>query len=234
MSVTPPITPPVSHRAQKPWVAVDEFIQRTLISADEALAAALGDSAAAGLPDIQVMPAHGKLLHLLARLMHARRILELGTLGGYSTIWLARAVTPGGRVVTLELDPRHAAVARANFARAGLADVIDLREGRALDLLPRLAAQHPEPFDLSFIDADKESAPEYFDWAVRLSRRGGCVIVDNVVRDGEVADPSSRDPRVQGVRRLYDAITRDTRVSATAIQTVGAKGYDGFLLAMVL
>ena len=216
------------------WKPVDALIERTLIPSDEALAAALRASTAAGLPEIQVTPGQGKHLHLLARLMSARRILEIGTLGGYSTIWLARALPPGGRVVTLELDAAHAAVARENFARAGLQGVIDLREGRALDLLPGLAAEKPAPFDLSFIDADKESAPEYFEWCVRLSRSGAAIIVDNVVRDGEVADASSRDPRVLGIRRLYEALSRDTRVSATAIQTVGGKGYDGFLLAVVL
>jgi predicted O-methyltransferase YrrM len=224
----------LTHRADRAWIAVDHLIEDSLIPPDEALAAALRASAAAGLPDIQVTPAQGKLLHLLARLMNARRILELGTLGGYSTIWLARAIPAGGRVVTVELDARHAAIARQNFARAGLQDRIDLREGRALDVLPRLGAENAGPFDLSFIDADKESAPEYFDWAVRLSRKGAAVVVDNVVREGEVADASSGDPRVRGIRRLYAAITSDPRVSATALQTVGAKGYDGFLLASVL
>jgi predicted O-methyltransferase YrrM len=213
---------------------MDTFIERALIPADEAGAATLRASADAGLPEIQVTAAQGKLLHLLARAMNAASILEIGTLGGYSTLWLARALPPGGRIVTLELDERHAAVARAGFAGAGLADRVDLRVGRALDLLPALASGGAGPFDLSFIDADKESTPEYFDWCVRLSRRGGAIVVDNVVREGEVADESSRDPRVLGIRRLFRQVAADPRVTATAVQTVGAKGHDGFLLAVVL
>jgi predicted O-methyltransferase YrrM len=218
---------------QEPWVAVDRYIADLLVPADPALDAALEASTAAGLPAINVAPNQGKLLHLLARGIEARAILEIGTLGGYSTIWLARALPEGGRLITLEVDARHADVARANIARAGLADLVDLRLGRALDTLPRLAAEGLTPFDLIFIDADKPSVPDYFAWALKLSRRGSLIVVDNVVRDGAVADAASRDPNVQGVRRLHELIAAEPRVSATTIQTVGSKGYDGFTLALV-
>jgi predicted O-methyltransferase YrrM len=219
---------------QDQWNAVDHYLNETLVAEDEILSAAVKDSERAGLPSIQVAPNQGKLLHLLARTMGARSVLEIGTLGGYSTIWLARALPPGGCVITLEAEPRHAEVARANLARAGLANVIDLRLGRALDTLPKLAAEGRGPFDLFFIDADKPSIPEYFDWALRLSRPGSLILVDNVVRRGAVADPASDDPNVQGVRRFNERVAREPRVSATTIQTVGTKGYDGIAFALVL
>jgi predicted O-methyltransferase YrrM len=216
------------------WESVDEYIGATLVGRDRVLEAALAASDAAGLPSINVSPTHGKLLHLLARMNGARRILEIGTLAGYSTIWLARALPPSGRLVTLESVSRHAEVAQANFALAGLSDMIDLRVGPALASLPKLAEEGQGPFDLVFIDADKESNAEYFNWALALSKPGSVIVVDNVVRDGKVIDPSSRDPMVQGVRRLNDVMAAEPRVSATAIQTVGAKGYDGFAIALVL
>jgi predicted O-methyltransferase YrrM len=219
--------------SQELWTAVDRYFGDLLVPADAALEAALEASTAAGLPAIQVTPSQGKLLHLLARLVGAREILEIGTLGGYSTIWLARALPAGGRVVTLEAEPKHAEVARANLARAGVADVVDLRLGRALDTLPQLAAERRTPFDLVFIDADKPSIPEYFDWALRLARPGTAIVVDNVVRDGKVADADSDDDSVRGVRRFAEQLAREPRVSATVVQTVGAKGYDGFALAVV-
>jgi predicted O-methyltransferase YrrM len=211
------------------WIAVDRYITDLLVPSDPALDAALEDSTAAGLPHIQVSPAQGKFLHLLARLMGARRILEIGTLGGYSTIWLARALPPDGRLTTLEISPRHAEVARINVARAGFADVVDLRLGRALDTLPGLAG----PFDFIFIDADKPSNADYFTWALKLCRPGGLILIDNVIRDGAVIDAASTDADVQGVRRLNDLLETERRVSATTIQTVGSKGYDGFTLAVV-
>jgi predicted O-methyltransferase YrrM len=216
------------------WTAVDQYITDLLVHSDPALDAALADSAAAGLPAINVTPNLGKLLHILARVQGARTILEVGTLGGYSTIWLARALPPGGRLVTLEVDPKHAAVARGNIARAGLSDVVELRLGRALDTLPELAAAGYGPFDLTFIDADKPSNPDYFAWALKLSRRGSVIVVDNVVRSGAVADAASTDPTVLGVRRLNELLAAEPRVTATAIQTVGSKGYDGFAVALVV
>lgn len=215
------------------WTAVDEFFTRQLIEPDPALDAALAASHAAGLPPIQVSPPQGKLLHLLARLIGARHILEIGTLAGYSTLWLARAVPPGGQVVTLEIDARHAAVAEANFARAGLGGRVELRLGPALETLPRLAAERTEPFDLTFIDADKPNIPTYFDWALRLSRRGSVIVIDNVVRDGRVLAADDPDPNIQGVRKLIDRLATEPRCSATALQTVGGKGYDGFALVLV-
>lgn len=219
---------------QQFWSAVDDYFTKLLVQPDPALQAALQASAEAGLPPINVAPSQGKLLHLLARAQGARNILEIGTLGGYSTIWLARALPQGGRVITLENDAKHAEVARSNFDRAGLTDVIELRLGRALDTLPRLAAEGREPFDLVFIDADKPSTPEYFEWALRLAKRGSMIIVDNVVRNGEVINAASQDASVQGVRRLNESIAAERRVSATAIQTVGGKGYDGFAIALVI
>jgi predicted O-methyltransferase YrrM len=219
---------------QEQWTAVDRYLCDQLLSPDPALEAALQASVAAGLPPIHVSPTQGKLLQLLARLQQARTILEIGTLGGYSTIWLARALPAGGRLITLEADPGHAAVARANFVRAGLAGVVELRPGRALDTLPQLAAEGRGPFDLIFIDADKPGYPDYFAWALKLTRRGSLIIVDNVVRKGAVIDPVSPNPNVQGVRRLHELIAAEPHVSATAIQTVGSKGYDGFVLALVI
>ena len=213
------------------WHEVDSYITDTLVQPDAALAAALEASDAAGLPQINVSPAHGKLLWLLARLQNARRILEVGTLGGYSTIWLARGLVAGGRLITLEALEKHAAVARSNLERAGVSKVVDVRVGQALATLPTVK---DGPFDLTFIDADKQSNAEYFTWALKLSRPGSLIVVDNVVREGAVIDARSRDAAVRGVRRLNDLIAGEPRVAATAIQTVGAKGYDGFAIALVL
>jgi len=219
---------------QERWAAVDGYIDDTLVLADQALQAALQAIADAGLPAISVTPSQGKLLHLLARARGARKILEIGTLGGYSAIWLARALAPGGRLITLEADAGHAEVARVNIARAGLADVAEVRVGRAQDTLPALHASGDGPFDLIFIDADKPGYSDYLAWSVRLSRPGSLIIADNVVRDGAVADPASQDASVRGVRRFIEALAAEPRVSATVIQTVGSKGYDGFALAVVL
>jgi predicted O-methyltransferase YrrM len=216
------------------WTAVDKYITDLLVPSDPALEAALQASSAAGLPHIQVSPAQGKLLHLLARACGARHVLEIGTLGGYSTIWLARALPAGGRMVTLEADPKHAEVSRANFVHAGLGGVIELRLGPALETLPKLASEGRGPFDLIFIDANKSQMPEYFDWALKLARAGTVIIADNVVRDGAVLDASSSDARIQGVRRFNERLAAEKRVSATEIQTVGSKGYDGFAFAMVI
>jgi predicted O-methyltransferase YrrM len=215
------------------WTAVDRYFSDLLIPTDPGLEAALTTSAAAGMPAINVSPNQGKLLHLLARVIGARSIMEIGTLGGYSTIWLARALPPDGRLVTLEANPKHAAVARDNIARAGLADVVDVRLGKALETLPRLAAEGLGPFDLTFIDADKPGTTDYFDWALRLSRPGSLIIVDNVVRDGDVIDPASDDSSVQGIRRFNEHLASEPRVTATAMQTVGVKGYDGLAMALV-
>lgn len=219
---------------EEQWSAVDRYIRESLLPADPALEAAQAAAAAAGLPEIQVTANQGKLLQLHARMCGARRILELGTLAGYSTIWLARGLPPGGRLVTLEADPAHAAVARENFARAGLDGVVELVVGPALETLPGLAAREPfEPYDLIFIDADKDNYPAYLEWCLKLARRGTVIIADNVVRNGAVLDPASTDGRVQGVRRLYEMAGREARLSATALQTVGEKGYDGFMVAIV-
>jgi predicted O-methyltransferase YrrM len=217
----------------EPWAEVDRYLVGQLIPDDPVLDSALAASRAAGLPEINVAPNQGKLLQLLARLHGAKRILEVGTLGGYSTIWLARALPSDGRLVTLELDPKHAAVARANFARAGLAGKIDLRPGRAADTLARLIAEKAAPFDFIFIDADKAGIPTYFEQALRLSRSGTVIIVDNVVRKGAVADAASTDESVQGVRKFLALVRGDARVDATAVQTVGSKGHDGFALLLV-
>jgi predicted O-methyltransferase YrrM len=215
------------------WAAVDRYVTDLLLPRDPVLEAALAANAAAGLPPHDVSPAQGRLLELLARMCGARRILEVGTLGGISAIWLARALAPGGRLVTLELEARYADVARANLARAGLEDVVDVRVGPALETLRALAAEGSPPFDLVFLDADKQSADEHLRWALELTRAGGVIVADNVVRDGALADAASEDPRVQGVRRLHERLAADPRVRATTIQTVGAKGYDGFTLALV-
>ncbi len=220
--------------AQEHWSAVDRYLTDLLAPADPVLETTLQASADAGLPPINVSPPQGKLLHLLARAQGARTILEIGTLGGYSTIWLARALPADGRLITLEADPTHADVARVNIARAGLAAIVEVRLGRALDTLPGLVDEGHGPFDLIFIDADKPSTPDYFMWALTLSRRGSLIIVDNIVRNGAVADAASSDPAVQGVRRFTDLLAAEPRVSATAIQTVGGKGYDGFALALVI
>jgi predicted O-methyltransferase YrrM len=215
------------------WTAVDQYIAGQLAPADAALTAALESSTAAGLPAINVSPTQGKLLHILARLAEARSILEIGTLGGYSTIWLARALLAGGRLITLEADARHAELAAANIARAGLGSIVDIRIGKALDTLPKLAAESIGPFDLVFIDADKANTPSYFTWALKLTRAGALIIVDNVIRKGAVADASTRDADVQGMRRFLEMAAAEPRVTATAIQTVGSKGYDGFCVALV-
>jgi predicted O-methyltransferase YrrM len=220
--------------SQDQWSAVDRYFTDQLLPNDPVLDEALRASAAAGLPAIQVSPAQGKLLEVLVRIHGARTILELGTLGGYSTIWLARGLPAGGRLVSLEAEPKHAEVARANLARAGLAQAVEVRLGRAIETLPRLAAEGRGPFDLIFIDADKAGYPDYFTWALKLARRGSVIIADNVVRHGAVTDAASSDPGVQGVRRMLELAAAEPRVSATAIQTVGSKGYDGFLIAAVI
>jgi predicted O-methyltransferase YrrM len=220
--------------SQKRWTRVENYVDGLLIPADSALEAALKESAAAGLPEIAVTPGQGKLLHLLARMVGARRILEIGTLGGYSTIWLARALPADGLLVTLEADRKHFHVAQKNILNAGFAKLVQQRLGRAMNTLPKIAAEGIGPFDFVFIDADKESTAEYFEWALRLSRPGSAILVDNVIRDGEVANAKTADPRVLGIRRFNEAVARETRVSATTIQTVGSKGYDGFTLALVL
>jgi predicted O-methyltransferase YrrM len=219
---------------QELWSEVDRYITNLFVPPDAALTAALQASQAAGLPTINVSPPQGKFLQLLARALGARAILEIGTLGGYSTIWLARALPADGRLITLEADPKHAEIARANLARAGLSGIVELRLGRALDTLPKLAAEGRGPFDLIFIDADKPSYADYFTWALKLSRRGGVIIGDNVIRKGAVVNPSaSDDPRVPGVLRFNELVAAEQRVSATVIQTVGGKGYDGFTIAVV-
>jgi len=218
---------------QERWTAVDAYISDTLIGADATLAHVLAASEAAGLPPIAVSPSQGKFLHILARSVRATRILELGTLGGYSGIWLARALPPDGRLVTVEVDPRHAEVARRSFERAGVTDRVDLRVGQALDVLVQLEAERTAPFDLVFIDADKGRYSEYLDWAVRLSRPGALILADNVVRDGAVIDGASTDTSVQGVRRFMNHVAADPRVTATTMQTVGAKGYDGLAIVLV-
>jgi predicted O-methyltransferase YrrM len=218
---------------QTVWTEVDHYFTDKLVPSDPALDATLAASRAAGLPAIQVTPNQGKLLYLLAILRGARRILEVGTLGGYSTIWLARALPTDGRLITLEIDPKYAEVARANIANAGLADHVEVRVGQALDTLSQLAKQRTEPFDFVFIDADKQNNAEYFRWALTLSTAGSVIIVDNVVRRGAVVDGDANDPEVQGTRRLIDALAAEPRVSATAIQTVGSKSYDGFALALI-
>jgi predicted O-methyltransferase YrrM len=223
--------------SREQWTAVDRYISDQLVGPDPALDAALKASAAAGLPPIAVSPAQGKLLNLLARAVGARRILELGTLGGYSTIWLARALPHDGRLVTLEADPKYVELARANIAHAGLSGIVELRLGPALDTLPQLAAERGDPFDLIFIDADKRNTPEYFTLALELSHPGSLIVADNVIRDGALIDHTSDDPAAQGGRRLHELLATDRsgdrRVSATTIQTVGLKGYDGFTLALV-
>jgi predicted O-methyltransferase YrrM len=213
------------------WQAVDDYIAGKLLGDDDALAAALAHNAAEGLPPIDVSPAQGKMLFLLAQIAGARRILEIGTLGGYSTIWLARALPEDGALVTLELEPHHAAVARANLARAGVADKVDIRAGAAKDSLAAMTGE--APFDFAFIDADKQSNAHYVEEAIRLGRSGTTIIVDNVVREGGVLEADSDDERIVGTRALFDMLSADARLDATAVQTVGAKAWDGFVLARV-
>lgn len=215
------------------WTDVDRYLVNAVVQPDGVLDAALATSQAAGLPSINVSASQGKLLMVLARGQGARRILEIGTLGGYSTIWLARALPPGGRLMTLEANPLHAEVARSNIARAGLSEVVELRQGKGLDTLRRLAAEGHEPFDFIFIDADKPGYVDYFDWSLKLARPGTLIFADNVVRSGNVADPEHRDENVQAARRFHERVAAEPRVQATVMQTVGTKGYDGFTLAVV-
>jgi predicted O-methyltransferase YrrM len=213
------------------WKAVDQYVDQHLVGEDFALRAATESAQRAGLPPISVTPSHGKLLYLLVRAQRARSVLEIGALAGYSTIWLGRAVGAGGTVISLEIEERCARIARENVARAGLGAIVDIRLGAALETLPRLVNEGP--FDFIFIDADKDNVPAYFDWAVRLSRPGAMIVVDNVVRDGKVLDPENTDPDVGGVRRLHELLANDRRVSATTIQMVGSKGHDGLTVAVV-
>jgi len=219
---------------QTQWSAIDEFLSGSLLGSDPVLDGALEASAAAGLPSIQITPCQGKLLQILAQLQGARSILEIGTLGGYSTIWLARALPPSGRLITLEVNQQYAKVAAANISRANLSSIVDLRVGPALESLPSLVAEGHGPFDLIFIDADKETTPDYFLWALKLSCAGSLIIVDNVIRKGALLDDKSTDPAVRGMRRFIQLLGDEHRVRATAIQTVGAKGYDGFAIALVI
>lgn len=211
------------------WNEVDEYIEETIVGSDDALQAALDTSVSEGLPAIAVSPAQGKFLNLVARMIHARSVLEIGTLGAYSTIWLARALPKDGRLISLEVNAHHADVARKNIERAGLSSIAEVRVGAALETLPTLSG----PFDVFFIDADKVNIPEYFRWSIDLGRSGSVIIVDNVVRDGALADPNTKDEAVMGVRRLHEMLRNEPRVTATTIQTVGVKGYDGFTIAVV-
>lgn len=215
--------------SKKKWAAVDNYIDSILGATDPALDAALEAVRAAGLPQISVTASQGKLLHLLAKLQCAKRILEIGTLGGYSTIWMARALPKNGKLVTIEADAKHARVAAENIARAGLSEKVELRKGKALSVLPELEG----PFDLIFIDADKRNNPRYFEWALKLARKGSLIIVDNVVREGEILDADSADPDIRGTRKLFELMAAEPRVMATAQQTVGSKGHDGFAIALV-
>ena len=216
------------------WTAVDKYFTSRFVGADPALDAALAANAAAELPAIDVSANQGKFLHLLARMQQARHILEIGTLGGYSTIWLARALPADGRLITMEFEPRHAAVAQSNINRAGLAERVEIRVGAALGSLAQLATENPEPFDMIFIDADKDNYPNYLPWALKFSRPGTLILADNVVRDGAILDPNHHDPRVQGTRQFLELLAAEPRLAATALQTVGSKGYDGFAMALVL
>jgi predicted O-methyltransferase YrrM len=224
----------VDTSQQDLWSRVDEYLGGLLVPPDPVLDEALAASRAAGLPDIQVAPNQGKLLNLVARAQGAKAILEIGTLAGYSTIWLGRALPPGGRLVSLEFEPKHAEVARANIERAGLADRVEIRVGKALDLLPSLASEGRSPFDLTFIDADKENTTEYFEWALRLSRKGSLIIVDNVVREGEVANAATEEAGSRAMRRFFERLALEPKVSATALQTVGVKKHDGWAVALVV
>jgi predicted O-methyltransferase YrrM len=223
----------MSEEHEQLWSAVDDYVTRLLVKPDAALEGALAATAEAGMPAIAVSAPQGKLLALLAQSTGARRILEMGTLGGYSTIWMARALPADGRLISLEVNPRHAEVAAANLAAAGVDKVVEIRVGSALETLPKLVAEGEDPFDLVFIDADKANIPEYLEWSIRLSKPGSVIVVDNVVRNGALIDESGQKADVVGVRRLHDALSSDDHVSATTIQTVGAKGYDGFTLAVV-
>ncbi len=219
--------------SERGWRAVDSYFNETIVGRDSVLEATLKANAAAGLPSIDVSPAQGKMLTLLARMARAKKALEIGTLGGYSTICIARALPREGRLLSIEYSDSHAKVARANIARAGLADRVEVRAGAALDILPAIEAERLGPFDFVFIDADKSNNANYLGWALRLSRPGTTIIVDNVVRDGRIADASAKDPDVTGTRRMFEMMAREPRLQATAIQTVGDKGWDGFALAVV-
>ncbi|CAN5235219.1 O-methyltransferase [soil metagenome] len=221
----------MSDQAQ--WTAVDDYLNGKLVAEEAVLTAALRASTDAGLSPINVAPNQGKLLHILALSIGAHRILEVGTLGGYSTIWMARALPADGRLISLEIDPRAAETARSNIARAGLSHLVEVRLGRALDLLPVLAGEIAEPFDLCFIDANKSDNAAYFDWSLKMTRPGGLIIIDNVVRHGRVIDAGNPDPNILGVRALMDRMAVEPRITATAIQTVGSKGYDGLAIARV-
>lgn len=216
------------------WADVDRYLGDLLAPHDAALDRALGANQQGGLPPIDVPPLLGKFLDVLIRINGARRVLEIGTLGGYSTIWMARALPPDGRLITLELDPHHADIAGANLQAAGVADRVEIRIGPALDTMRALHQNQTEPFDLIFIDADKQGLPEYLDWSLKLSRPGTVIVADNVVRDGKITDPNTTDPHVRGVQRFLDKMSANPRLSATAIPTVGARGYDGFSVAVVL
>jgi len=221
------------REAQKIWIDVDRYFAEQLHLSDPVLDAAMQSNAAAGLPAIDVAPNQGKFLNLLARLTHSKKILEVGTLGGYSTIWLARALPPGGRLISLESNSKHADVAKSNIQRAGLSDRVDIRVGAALESLPEIEKEGLAPFDFIFIDADKPNNPGYLEWAIKLSRPGTIIIVDNVVRDGAISEDSSADPTILGTRKMFALMSRDARLSSTALQTVGSKGYDGFAMAIV-
>lgn len=224
---SPPATP------AEPWAGVDEYLSSLFLPPDAALEQALRVSQTAGLPAIQVSPLQGKLLYLLAKSIAARRILEIGTLGGYSAIWLARALPPEGLLITLELDPKHAAVARENLAGAGVSERVEIHLGQALDSLARLVEENQPPFDLIFIDADKPNYPAYFEWSLQLSHPGTLIVADNIIRKGRIVEPDSQDANVQGMRRFLERVAAEPRVTATALQTVGSKGYDGFALILV-
>ncbi len=219
---------------QTQWTAVDNYINDLLVLSDSALDATIQSTIDAELPQINVAPNQGKLLHILAQIQGATRILELGTLAGYSTIWLARSLPADGKLITLEANPKHAQVARENIERAGLANIVEIRVGAALDTLPQLATEGQAPFDFVFIDADKANTPDYFTWALKLTRRGSVIIVDNVIRKGAVIDADSTDVNVQGVRKFNTLLAAEPRVKATTIQTVGSKGYDGLAIALVV
>jgi predicted O-methyltransferase YrrM len=220
------------------WTEVDDYLTEALVPHDPIQQATLAANAAAELPAIDVSPTQGKFLHLLAQIQGAKRILEIGTLGGYSTIWLARALPADGKLITLEFEPKHAAVAEKNIAHAGLSSIVEIRIGPAADSLAQLHAESPQPFDLIFIDADKPNNPVYLEWALKLSRKGTVILVDNVIRDGEIANAQSTDPSVQGTRTMFEMLATHqqgaARLQATAIQTVGSKGYDGLAIALVL
>jgi len=216
------------------WAAVDQYLSDLLLPVDPILNSVLEASAAAGLPSINVSPTQGKLLNLIARMCGAKRILEIGTLGGYSTIWLARALPADGKLITLEAEPKHAKVATANIDRAGLSNLVEIRLGPALQTLSQLVDQKSPPFDFIFIDADKPGYPDYLEWSLKLSRPGSVIVADNIIRDGGVIDPNHKDPRVQAVRKFNQMLGSNPRLSSTALQTVGSKGYDGFAVALVL